>query len=164
MTFRCRCELFIQGKLQNYSVQLNRQQYSHKICTQYFCIVPCLVLFWSYYQFLVELLQWHRNERHGVSNHRRIHCLLNSSGPDQRKHQSSASLACVRTIKAENISIWWRHHVTWSISPVIDDCCTGLKTIMWLPRCQWPGPDEYRKNDKTNTKKQLRIRNSRDIL
>ena len=45
------------------------------------------------------------------------------SGADQRKHQSSASLAFVRGIhrrsvnsaqmasNAENISIWWRHHV-----------------------------------------------------
>ena len=45
------------------------------------------------------------------------------SGADQRKHQSSASLAFVRRIhrspvnsphkrdsNAENISIWWRHH------------------------------------------------------
>ena len=43
------------------------------------------------------------------------------SGADQRKHQSSASLASVRGIhrgpipaqmasKAENVSIWWRHH------------------------------------------------------
>ena len=36
---------------------------------------------------------------------------------DQRKHQSSASLAFVRGIhrgpasNAENVSIWWRHHV-----------------------------------------------------
>ena len=42
------------------------------------------------------------------------------SGIDQRKHQSSASLACVRGIhrwlpaqmasNAQNVSIWWRHH------------------------------------------------------
>ena len=34
------------------------------------------------------------------------------SGVDQRKHQSSASLAFVRKMAsyAENISIWWRHH------------------------------------------------------
>ena len=48
------------------------------------------------------------------------------SGVDQRKHQSSESLAFVRGIhrgsvnsphkgpvSAENISIWWRHHVPW---------------------------------------------------
>ena len=45
------------------------------------------------------------------------------SDADQRKHQSSASLAFVReftgagefslqmTSNAENVSIWWRHHV-----------------------------------------------------
>ena len=40
------------------------------------------------------------------------------SGADRRKHQSSASLALVRGIPAqmasdaENVSIWWRHHVS----------------------------------------------------
>ena len=43
------------------------------------------------------------------------------SGADQRKHQSSASLAFVRELTGEfsaqmasneeNVSIWWRHHV-----------------------------------------------------
>ena len=48
------------------------------------------------------------------------------SGPDQTKHQSSASLAFVRGIhrgpvnsphkwpvNAEDVSIWWRHHELW---------------------------------------------------
>ena len=43
-----------------------------------------------------------------------IVCPIVRSGPDQRKHQSSASLAFVRgaqkTSNAENVSIWWRHH------------------------------------------------------
>ena len=60
------------------------------------------------------------------------------SGADQRKHQSSASLAFVRGIhrwpvdsphkapsNAENVSIWWRHHElsvfyrssTWNLKP-----------------------------------------------
>ena len=33
------------------------------------------------------------------------------SGADQRKHQSSVSLAFVQASNAENVSIWWRHHV-----------------------------------------------------
>ena len=45
------------------------------------------------------------------------------SGTDQRKHQSSASLAFVRGINrrpvnsphTENVFIWWRHHVWWII-------------------------------------------------
>ena len=42
------------------------------------------------------------------------------SDADERKHQSSVSLAFVRgihrgqmTSNAENVSIWWRHHVEW---------------------------------------------------
>ena len=45
------------------------------------------------------------------------------SGVDERKHHSSASLAFVRgilrwpmaqmAINAENISMWWRHHVAY---------------------------------------------------
>ena len=46
-----------------------------------------------------------------------IVCSTAYSDADQRKHQSSASLAFVRRIhrgqkasNAENVSIWWRHH------------------------------------------------------
>ena len=44
--------------------------------------------------------------------------LIVYSGADQRKHQSSASLAFVREFpaqmatNAENASIWWRHHAS----------------------------------------------------
>ena len=42
------------------------------------------------------LLGWRHKERDSVSYHRRLDCLLNGcSGADQRKHQSSASLAFV---------------------------------------------------------------------
>ena len=44
-------------------------------------------------------LQWRHNGRDGVSNHQPHNCLLKClSGADQRKHQSSASLAFVRGI------------------------------------------------------------------
>ena len=45
------------------------------------------------------VLRWRDNERDGVSNHQPHDCLHNRySGADQRKHQSSASLAVVRGI------------------------------------------------------------------
>ena len=50
---------------------------------------------------LHESLQWRHNERDGVSNHRRLECLLNRlfrRRSDQRKHQSSVSLAFVTWI------------------------------------------------------------------
>ena len=58
------------------------------------------------------------------------------SGADQRKHQSSASLAFVRGIhrwpvnspeKGQNVSIWWRHHVT----RYLTGCPKWLVTFRW---------------------------------
>ena len=43
-----------------------------------------------------DVIQWRHNGRDGVSNHRRLNCLLKCSGAEQRKHQSSVSLAFVR--------------------------------------------------------------------
>ena len=43
-------------------------------------------------------LHWRHNDHDGVSNHQPHGCLLVYSGVDQRKHQSSASLAFVRGI------------------------------------------------------------------
>ena len=57
-------------------------------------------------------LQWCHNERYSVSNHRRINysklrvtglCVGNSPVTDEFPAQ--------RASNAENVSIWWRHHV-----------------------------------------------------
>ena len=67
-------------------------------------------------------LRWRHNENDGVPNHQRLDIYSTvCSNADQRKHQNSASLAFVREIhrwpkgqrasNAENVSIWWRHHV-----------------------------------------------------
>ena len=78
-----------------------------------------------------------------------IVCSTFCSGPDQRKHQSSASLAFVRGIQ------WWpvdSHHkgtVTWKLFPfddviIIADIAhilhgyfIGTGAIKWLLRYQW---------------------------
>ena len=55
-----------------------------------------LEMHWTTHTCVCKSLQWRHKERDGVSNHRRLYCLLAvSSGADQRKHQSSASLAFV---------------------------------------------------------------------
>ena len=47
----------------------------------------------------LSTLEWRHNGRGGISNHQPHDCLLNRLfRPDQRKHQSSASLAFVRGI------------------------------------------------------------------
>ena len=72
----------------------------------------------------VTSLQWRRNERHGVSNHRRLHCLPNCwyrprskktskslvTGLCARNSPVSGELPTQKASSAENVSIWWRHH------------------------------------------------------
>ena len=61
-----------------------------------------------------------------------IICSTVCSGADQRKHQSSTSLVCVRgihrwpldsphkgTVTRKKVPIWWRHHVFWDMIGVM---------------------------------------------
>ena len=72
----------------------------------------------------VELtLQWRHNERNGVSNHRRLDCLLNRLFRRRSKKTSklrvtglfegnspvTGEFLAQRTSYAENVSIWWHH-------------------------------------------------------
>ena len=71
-------------------------------------------------------LQWRHNERNDVSNHPRIDSLLNylfSCGSKKASKLRVTGLDCEgnpsvtggfpsqRDSNAENVSIWWRHHV-----------------------------------------------------
>ena len=81
------------------------------------------------------------------------------SGADQREHQSSASLAFLQGIhrwpvnspqqrdsNAENVFIWWRHHVS-SCDPVIDasnlllppfvSSCSVCVVCLWYRWIRW---------------------------
>ena len=89
----------------------------------------------------VKWIQWRHNGCDGVSNHQCHHCLLKHLfGADQRKHQSSASLAFVPVTgefpaqmasNAENVSIWWRHHGFGLIG------CHGLLYLDTIDCTQW---------------------------
>ena len=68
-------------------------------------------------------LQWGHNERHGVSNHQRLNCLLKCLFKHRAKETSKLRVTdlregnppgtngCLsqRAINAENVFIWWRH-------------------------------------------------------
>ena len=74
-------------------------------------------------------LQWLHNERSGVSNHRRLHCLLDRLFRHRAKKISKLRVAGLcegnpsvtgwlpsqRASNAENVSIWWRHHEIWPL-------------------------------------------------
>ena len=69
-------------------------------------------------------LQWRHNERNGVSNHRRLHCLLSCcfrhrskktsklrvTGLCERNSTVTGEFPAQKTSDAENVSIRWRHH------------------------------------------------------
>ena len=71
-------------------------------------------------------LQWRCNERDGVSNHRRLKCLLNRLFRRRSKKTSKLRVTGLcdgnspvtgefptqRASNAANVSIWWRHHDT----------------------------------------------------
>ena len=68
--------------------------------------------------------QWRHNERDGFSNRRRLDCLLNRLFRRRSKKISklrvtglwegnspvTGEFSTERSIYAENVSIWWRHH------------------------------------------------------
>ena len=93
----------------------------------------CCCLSWLYFSPYVFIcvecmlisLQWLHNERDGVSNQQPYDCLLNSLF---RRRLKKTSKLCItglcegnsvvagefpaqRASNAENVSIWWRHHV-----------------------------------------------------
>ena len=77
---------------------------------------------WSRY---LHAGQWRHNERDGVPNHQPYDCLLNRLFRRKSKKTSKLRVAVLcdgnssvtgefpaqRASNAENVSIWWRHHV-----------------------------------------------------
>ena len=67
-----------------------------------------------------NILQWRHNERHGVSNHRRLESLLHRLFRRKSKktptpfewgnHRWTVNFPSERTSNTENVSSWWRHH------------------------------------------------------
>ena len=83
--------------------------YMHTVCAALLCGDYVITLLWRY------------NGCNGVSNHRRPNCLMNRL---PRRRSKKTSKFCVTGLcegnspvtgefpaqKAENVSIWWRHH------------------------------------------------------
>ena len=79
---------------------------------------------WFYPCGIMETLRERHNERYGVSNHRRIDCLLKRLFRHRSQKTSKVSVASLcegnspvnvwfpsqRASNADNVFIWWRHH------------------------------------------------------
>ena len=93
----------------------------------------------AYVPWLITSFQWSHNERVGVSNHQPYDCSLNRLFRHRSKKTSKLRVTslCVRNSpgtgefpaqmasNAENVSIWWRHHV-------ISDCKGSTQQLLHL--------------------------------
>ena len=91
------------------------------------------VALWSYYHishgpmtYVLNSLKWRHNERNGVSNHQPHDCLLNRlfrhrskktlkfrvTGLCEGNSPVTGEVPAQRASNAENVSTWWRHHVS----------------------------------------------------
>ena len=87
-----------------------------------------LLLSFSSLRPYTHALQWCHNERDGVSNHQPHDCLLKRLFMRRSKKPSklrvtvfcegispvTGEFPAKRTSNAENVTIWWRHHVTYT--------------------------------------------------
>ena len=93
------------------------------------------IVYFGHKKDLLEwfLSQWRHNERDCVCNHQPQDCLLNylCRRRSQKTSKLRITVLCVgnspvtgefptqRASNAENVFIWWRHHVTCSILPLL---------------------------------------------
>ena len=85
----------------------------------------------------IQTLQWLHNGRNGVSDHQPHDCLLNRfSGADQRKHQSSASLAFVQEIHRGPVNSPHKGPVTRKMFP-FDDVIMEVVNLKLFWLWQW---------------------------
>ena len=102
-------------------------------------------------------LQWRRNQHHGVSNHRRLNCLLNRLFKRRSKKTSKLRVTGLcksnspvtgefptqRASNAENVSIWWCHHGHSRPTCVqLTTCCSRIFASV-MDFWQWAGSRKH---------------------
>ena len=93
-------------------------------------------------------LQWLHNERGGVSNHQIHDCLLKSlfrhrsqkasklrvTGLCEGNSPVTGEFPAQRASSAENVSIWWRHHIGISMAAALDFLPDGVLGFIMIMR------------------------------
>ena len=100
----------------------------------------------------MQSLEWRYIEHDGVANHQRLYCLLNRLFGHRSKKISKLCVTglCAgnspvtgefptqRASDAENVSIWWRHHVPAGISiSLISGASVWMQFSSWLQLGCW---------------------------
>ena len=89
---------------------------------------------WASCNLQESALLWRRNGHDGVSNHQLHDCLSVHSDADQRKHQSSASLAFVRVTHRGPVNFPHKWPVTRKTFP-FDDVIMAVITVRDFATC-----------------------------
>ena len=90
------------------------------------CCLGYIIISWIYVINLIISLQWGHNERDGVPYHQRLGCLLNRlfrlykkkninapcPWPLWRESTGDRWIPLTKASYAENLSIWWCHHIS----------------------------------------------------
>ena len=108
---------------------------------------------WTEYltRCLLLSLRWRHNGRYTVSNHQPRDCLLNRLFRRRSKKTSKPRVTGLCAVNspwtgefpaqmasnAENVSIWWRHHVFFWVASL---------AAVWLPQCLWSNPKRHSLN------------------
>ena len=106
--------------------------YSTNVATAYRW---CHLYIWAWFNNIRHnSLQWRHNERDGVSNVS-IVCLTVCSGADDRKYQSSVSLAFVRGIHRWPVDSHHKGPVTQKMIPFDDVFTSCMSEILLMEKC-----------------------------
>ena len=85
-------------------------------------------------QLICQSLQWRHNGRGGVSNHQPNDCSLRRRSKNTAKLRVTGLCAgnspVTKASNAENVSIWWRHHVILDGVALIERQCNV--TVPWV--------------------------------
>ena len=111
-------------KMNLYTGKMASLYWNGPLMAQVFILATSDAAFDNLKKNLRHSLQWRHNERDGVSNHIRLHCLLNRLFRRRSKKTSklrvtglregnppvTGGLPSQRACNAENVFIWWRYH------------------------------------------------------
>ena len=129
---------------------------SPKICTRFcsalFCC-DCIISFFYWFLWYIYSPIFHYSNvimgaiASQITNPTIIYSTV-YSGADQRKHQSSASLAFVRGIHRWPVNSPHKWPVTRKMFPfddviILQGCFSDTGAIFWLPQCQWNNYEGY---------------------
>ena len=107
------------------------------------CLYHSSILVWGFAENKksIALLQWRHNEHNGVSNHHPQDCLLIFLKKTSKLRVTvlcegnspvTGEFPAQRASYAENVSIWWRHHVSQGVCDHIHTNMSHLNRYRFL--------------------------------